>query len=137
MPTMAPLTGPPGLLGLNRMSNCPRIGRSTPQVAGLSADWRLSERGDIVAAIVSETSCSCGGGTMKWEYYRLATVEACLDDALYELGQDGWELVSVMPEARLFHGFQCLLKRPYTGKDSPRSNHPSVPHRMNKYISTR
>jgi hypothetical protein len=74
---------------------------------------------------------------MKWEYYRLAAVESSLDESLHELGMEGWELVSVMPETRLFHGFQCLLKRPYTGKDCARSNQPSIPHRINKYVSVR
>lgn len=49
---------------------------------------------------------------MKWEYYRLAIVETYLEDALNDLGQEGWELVSIMAESRLFQGFQCLLKRP-------------------------
>ena len=48
---------------------------------------------------------------MQWEYYRLAAVESNLDDALLDLGKEGWELVSVLPETRLFHGFQCLFKR--------------------------
>jgi hypothetical protein len=74
---------------------------------------------------------------MKWEYYRLASLDTCLDEALHELGLDGWELVSIFPETRLFHGFQCLLKRPYTGKDAPRTNHPPLPHRINKYVSLR
>jgi hypothetical protein len=74
---------------------------------------------------------------MKWEYFRLATVESSLDEALHELGQEGWELVSVLPEVRLFHGFQCLLKRPYTGKDSPRSSQPPVPTRPHKYLTVR
>lgn len=74
---------------------------------------------------------------MKWEYFRLATVESSLDDALHELGQEGWELVSVMPETRLFHGFQCLLKRPFTGVETVRRSQPPLPHRFNKYLSVR
>lgn len=74
---------------------------------------------------------------MQWEYFRLATVESSLDDALHELGQQGWELVAVLPESRLFHGFQCLLKRPYAGKDSPRTNQPPVSHRMNRFVTQR
>lgn len=71
---------------------------------------------------------------MQWEYYRLATSESGLDDALHELGQEGWELVSVLSEARLFHGFHCLLKRPYTGAEAPRRNQaPPAPPRLNKY----
>jgi hypothetical protein len=75
--------------------------------------------------------------TMKWEYYRLATVESCLDEALQELGQEGWELVSVIHETRLFHGFQCLLKRPCSGVDTPRSSSTPASHRFNKLLSVR
>jgi hypothetical protein len=74
---------------------------------------------------------------MKWEYFRLATVETCLDEALHELGQEGWELVSVLPESRLFHGFQCLLKRPCTGKESSKSNPPVRSTRTHQYSTTR
>ena len=74
---------------------------------------------------------------MQWEYYRLATVESCLDEALQELGQEGWELVSIMPEARLFHGFQCLLKRPITAAATPARSAPSLPHRFHKLLSVR
>lgn len=74
---------------------------------------------------------------MQWEYYRLAAVESSLDEALHELGQQGWELVSVLPENRLFHGYQCLLKRPYTGVESPRTNQSGVPLRISKFVSNR
>ena len=75
---------------------------------------------------------------MQWEYYRLATVESSLDEALQELGQDGWELVSVMPETRLFHGFQCVLKRPCTTTADPNRRHPpNVPHRFHKLLTVR
>ena len=74
---------------------------------------------------------------MRWEYYRLATVESCLDEALQELGQDGWELVSIMPETRLFHGFQCLLKRPCVVASAGHDEQPSVPHRLHKLLSVR
>ncbi len=74
---------------------------------------------------------------MKWEYYRLATVESCLDEALQELGQEGWELVSVMPEVRLFHGFQCLLKRPCKVSEPVTRSQPPLPQRINKYLSVR
>jgi hypothetical protein len=74
---------------------------------------------------------------MQWEYYRLATVESCLDEALRELGQDGWELVSIIPEARLFHGFQCLLKRAITVVEPDRRNQPPATHRFNKFLSVR
>lgn len=73
---------------------------------------------------------------MQWEYYRLATVESCLDDALQELGLDGWELVSVMAETRLFHGFQCLLKRPRNG-DTARGKAATLPPRFQKLMSVR
>ena len=74
---------------------------------------------------------------MQWEYYRLATVESCIDEALHDLGLEGWELVSIMPETRLFHGFQCVLKRPCTGKEPPRVNQTPLPLRFNKYLSVR
>jgi len=74
---------------------------------------------------------------MQWEYYRIATVESSLDEALHELDKDGWELVSVLPETRLFHGFQCLFKRPFTGAEAPRRSQPPLPHRFNKYLSVR
>ncbi len=75
---------------------------------------------------------------MKWEYYRLSTVESCLDEALLELGQEGWELVSITPEARLFHGFQCVFKRESTGAEMPkRSQAQAPPARINKYLSVR
>ena len=74
---------------------------------------------------------------MQWEYYRLSTVESCLDEALQELGLEGWELVSVLPETRLFHGFQCLMKRPFCEKDVPHGNPSQVQHRFNKYLKVR
>jgi hypothetical protein len=74
---------------------------------------------------------------MQWEYYRLSTVEACLDEALHDLGIEGWELVSILPETRLFHGFQCVLKRACTGKEKPHLNQPPLPHRFNKFLSVR
>lgn len=74
---------------------------------------------------------------MKWEYFRLATVESNLDDALHDLGLEGWELVSVMSETRLFHGFQCILKRPYTGKESSRTNQLLAPARNARCVPNR
>jgi len=74
---------------------------------------------------------------MQWEYYRLSTVESCLDEALTELGQEGWELVSMMPEGRLFHGFQCVLKRPAREEQTVKKSQPPLPHRFNKYLSVR
>jgi hypothetical protein len=74
---------------------------------------------------------------MQWEYYRLATVESCLDEALRDLGVEGWELVSIMPETRMFHGFQCVLKRPCTNKEPTRLNQPPLPHRFNKLLAVR
>ncbi len=73
---------------------------------------------------------------MQWEYYRLATVDASLDEALQELGREGWELVSILPEGRLFQGFQCLLKRPMSIEGAKRTT-PPPPHRFNKYLSVR
>ncbi|GAC1473791.1 MAG: hypothetical protein NVSMB9_23060 [Isosphaeraceae bacterium] len=74
---------------------------------------------------------------MQWEYRRLATVESTLDETLHELGIEGWELISIMPEARLFHGFQCVLKRPYEGVETARRLPSSIPARMTKFLSTR
>lgn len=74
---------------------------------------------------------------MQWEYFRLATVESGLDEALRDLGKDGWELVSILPESRVFHGFQCLLKRPFTGVEAPRRPQPLPPHRFNKFLTIR
>jgi hypothetical protein len=72
---------------------------------------------------------------MKWEYFRLATVESRLDEALQDLGEEGWELVTVLPEERLFHGYQCVLKRPYTGAQPPRRNQTTVTPLFNKYLT--
>jgi hypothetical protein len=74
---------------------------------------------------------------MQWEYYRLATVESRLDEALQDLGQEGWELVSILPEARMFHGYQCMLKRPSTGDAAPRRSQAALPYRLNKYLTAR
>lgn len=78
---------------------------------------------------------------MQWEYFRLATVESCVDEALHELGKEGWELVSIMPETRMFHGFQCFLKRPAQTTDpstpASRCNQPPAPHRLNRFLTTR
>ena len=74
---------------------------------------------------------------MQWEYYRLTTVDAGLDDALHELGLEGWELVSILHEDRLFHGFQCLLKHQLAVTEPTRTNHPPIPHRFNKYLGVR
>ena len=75
---------------------------------------------------------------MKWEYYRLAIVETCLEDALNELGQEGWELVSIMPEGRLFQGFQCLLKRPSAAsQEAPSVGRRTLHQRLEKFTPTR
>lgn len=74
---------------------------------------------------------------MQWEYYRLATVESCLDEALHDLGQEGWELISVIPETRLFQGFQCLFKRPFTGVETERLPRPRVSHMLHQYLGVR
>ena len=74
---------------------------------------------------------------MQWEYYRLATVESSLDEALQELGLEGWELVSVMAETRLFHGFQCLLKRPLVVNESDRRNPAPPTRKLHKLVTTR
>ena len=74
---------------------------------------------------------------MQWEYYRLSTVESCLDEALQELGLEGWELVAMLPESRLFHGYQCLMKRPLSEKDVAHGKPSPVQHRFNKYLKVR
>ena len=74
---------------------------------------------------------------MQWEYYRLSSVESSLDEALHDLGQEGWELVSIIPEGRLFHGFQCILKRPARELEPAKKTQPALPHRINKYLSVR
>jgi hypothetical protein len=74
---------------------------------------------------------------MQWEYFRLATVESRLDEALQDLGDEGWELVTILPEVRLFHGYQCVLKRPRTATESAQRTQATVSHRFNKYLSAR
>ena len=74
---------------------------------------------------------------MQWEYFRLSSVESSLDEALHDLGQEGWELISIIPEGRLFHGFQCILKRPAREHEPAKKSQPALPHRFNKYLSVR
>jgi hypothetical protein len=74
---------------------------------------------------------------MQWEYYRLSTAESGIDEALHDLGMEGWELVSILPESRLFHGYQCVLKRPFTGVEAPRREKAAPPQLINKYLSVR
>ncbi|WP_406699750.1 hypothetical protein V5E97_12910 [Singulisphaera sp. Ch08] len=49
---------------------------------------------------------------MLWEYHRLSVDGPNVENALQNLGQEGWELVAVIPETRIFFGFQCFFKRP-------------------------
>ena len=74
---------------------------------------------------------------MKWEYYRFAAVESTIDEALAKLGQEGWELVAVLPETRYFHGFHCVLKRSHSGKEGHPPHRAVTPHRFSQYIPDR
>ena len=49
---------------------------------------------------------------MQWEYYRLSVDGPNVETALQEMGMNGWELVAVIAETRIFYGFQCFMKRP-------------------------
>ncbi|SIN80038.1 hypothetical protein SAMN05444166_0935 [Singulisphaera sp. GP187] len=67
---------------------------------------------------------------MLWEYYRLSVDGPNVENALHGLGQKGWELVAVIPETRIFYGFQCFLKRPLADSQS------QAPERTS-YVSAR
>jgi hypothetical protein len=73
---------------------------------------------------------------MQWEYYRLSVDGPNVEASLQELGQNGWELVAVIPETRIFYGFQCFLKRPLT-EASPAPPRPAESQRMNTYMTVR
>lgn len=101
-----------------------RAARTPPRENEVSAGPKLDQRANE-------------GRPMQWEYYRLATVEARLDEALHDLGVEGWELVSILPESRLFHGYQCFLKRSITDADPSRRHTTSITSRINKYLAPR
>jgi|GEM_PF-2734440 len=72
---------------------------------------------------------------MRWEYFRLSVDGPNVESALYNLGLDGWELVAVIPETRIFFGFQCFLKRPLAEGEVPvppmeRMSEPRRPERF-------
>jgi hypothetical protein len=82
---------------------------------------------------------------MQWEYYRLSVDGPSVENALHELGLSGWELVSVLPESRIFFGYQCFLKRPISdanGKPIERApdkrpvTHVPEARRLNPYLDT-
>lgn len=70
---------------------------------------------------------------MQWEYYRLSVDGPNVETALHELGQNGWELVAVIPETRIFYGFQCFLKRPLSSNGAATAE----PRRLDNYLSVR
>ncbi|AGA29207.1 hypothetical protein [Singulisphaera acidiphila] len=72
---------------------------------------------------------------MLWEYYRLSVDGPNIEKALHNLGQKGWELVAVIPETRIFYGFQCFLKRPLTGDPPEPSERTGDPKRLTPYVS--
>lgn len=72
---------------------------------------------------------------MQWEYYRLSVDGPNVETALHELGQNGWELVAVIPESRIFYGFQCFLKRPVT--EASATEGPSETRRMESFVGVR
>lgn len=76
---------------------------------------------------------------MRWEYYRLSVDGPNVENALYTLGQDGWELVAVIPETRIFFGFQCFLKRPLAEGAAPASppERTTEPRRQERFASSR
>ncbi len=72
---------------------------------------------------------------MQWEYYRLSVDGPNVETALQELGLNGWELVAVIPETRIFYGFQCFLKRPLPENGRSSLDRASVSKPLNDYIS--
>src|SRR5262245_25592322 len=77
------------------------------------------------------------GQPTQWEYYRLSVDGPNVEAALHELGQNGWELVAVIPESRIFYGFQCFLKRAVAGPGSPTTERASESRRVETYVSVR
>jgi hypothetical protein len=75
---------------------------------------------------------------MRWEYYRLSVDGPNVETALHELGQNGWELVAVISETRIFYGFQCFLKRPVaTEAGEPSADRSAESRRPDSYVSVR
>jgi hypothetical protein len=78
-----------------------------------------------------------GEKPMQWEYYRLSVDGPNVETALHELGQNGWELVAVIPETRIFFGFQCFLKRPLSNNGPAAADRSAEPRRLDNYLSVR
>jgi hypothetical protein len=74
---------------------------------------------------------------MHWEYYRLSVDGPNVENALHDLGQNGWELVAVIPETRIFYGFQCFLKRPVAESPATPPERAAEPKRLEKFVSVR
>jgi hypothetical protein len=78
------------------------------------------------------------GQPTQWEYYRLSVDGPNVETALHELGQNGWELVAVIPETRIFYGFQCFLKRPVAADRGAQSAEgPGEAKRLEGYVGVR
>jgi hypothetical protein len=85
-----------------------------------------------------EPGPTTGGQPMPWEYYRLSVDGPNVESALHELGQNGWELVAVIPETRIFYGFQCFLKRPVASDaGTPSADRPAEARRLENYVAVR
>lgn len=74
---------------------------------------------------------------MQWEYYRLSVDGPNVETALHELGQNGWELVAVIPETRIFYGFQCFLKRPVSEANVNTPDRLTETRRLENYVAVR
>lgn len=72
---------------------------------------------------------------MLWEYHRLSVDGPNIEKALHDLGQKGWELVAVIPETRIFYGFQCFLKRPLADIPPEPAERTDEPKRLTPYVS--
>lgn len=74
---------------------------------------------------------------MLWEYHRLSVDGPNVEAALHDLGRNGWELVAVIPETRIFYGFQCFLKRPLAETPASSNDRASEPKRLDPYVASR
>src|SRR5262249_45493830 len=77
------------------------------------------------------------GQPTQWEYYRLSVDGPNVEAALHELGQNGWELVAVIPESRIFYGFQCFLKRAVAVPGSQAADRTADARRVESYVAVR
>src|SRR3954470_21765852 len=79
-----------------------------------------------------------GSQPIHWEDYRLSVDGPNVETALHELGQNGWELVAVIPETRIFYGFQCFLKRQVVAEPTPQGAERSADsRRAESYVGVR